>query len=265
MPLPPAPLPPWRGRRLLKRWRYVGVYGPEVMLCAGRARIGPAGQAWWAVLDRREGRLHERTRLHGRGGHVELPPGRVRVRDGDAAIELELADGAVQGIEVVTFDPGGYAWTAKRVPNARGEVRVAGRSWSIDGPALVDDSAGYHPRHTSWLWSAGTGTARDGRAVAWNLVEGVHDSTCDSERTVWVDGRPAEVGPVRFAPDLSAVRFAEGAELRFAAEATRRRDDNLLVFRSVYEQPFGAFSGTLPSGLELAEGFGVMERHRAVW
>jgi len=35
--------------------------------------------------------------------------------------------------------------------------------------------------------------------------------------------------------------------------------------RSEYEQPFGTFRGTLPGGLELAEGYGVMERHVAVW
>ena len=247
-----------------KRWRYVGIYGDEVMLCVGLARIGPAQQRWWAVWDRTDRRLYERTRLHGRGLDLVLGPAAVRARDEQVSLELELTRSG-QAMEVVTFDPGGYAWTAKHIPHARGEVRVAGRTWAIDGPALVDDSAGYHPRRTSWLWSAGTGTTVDGRAVAWNLVEGVHDSPTGSERTVWVDGRAAEVGPVRFAPDLSAVEFAEGERLRFSPEATRRRDDNLLIFRSRYEQPFGAFAGTLPGGLALAAGFGVMERHHAVW
>jgi hypothetical protein len=35
--------------------------------------------------------------------------------------------------------------------------------------------------------------------------------------------------------------------------------------RSDYEQPFGTFHGRLADGVELAEGFGVMERHAAVW
>jgi len=63
------------------------------------------------------------------------------------------------------------------------------------------------------------------------------------------------------------VRWQSGipGELRFAAGAVRARDDNLLVIRSEYEQPFGTFSGTLPGGIELAEGYGVMERHVAVW
>lgn len=77
---------------------------------------------------------------------------------------------------------------------------------------------------------------------------------------MWVAGEPIESPPVRFAPDLSAV-----GKLRFAAEAVRERDQNLLVLRSRYRQPFGTFSGSLPGGVEVAEGHGVMEAHEALW
>ena len=40
---------------------------------------------------------------------------------------------------------------------------------------------------------------------------------------------------------------------------------NLLVMRSRYRQPFGTFTGTLPGGIELAEGYGVMEEHDVLW
>jgi len=257
-------MPPWRAGRMLKRWRYVGVYGPEVMLCAGSARIGPARQTWWAVWDREGGRLDERTRP-GRGGRrVRLEPGLLAVRDGAVQIDLRLDEGA--GVEVLTPDPDGFAWTSKHgAALARGSVRAAGRAWRVDGPAFVDVSAGYHPRRTSWRWSAGHGALVDGRALAWNLVEGIHDSARHSERTLWIEGRPREVGPVRFASNLSDVEFSDGGRLAFRAEAIRRRDDNLLLIRSRYEQPFGTFTGRLPGGLELAEGYGVMERHDAVW
>ena len=39
VPLPPVRMPSRRGTRPLKRWRYVGVYGPELMLCVGSARV----------------------------------------------------------------------------------------------------------------------------------------------------------------------------------------------------------------------------------
>ena len=34
---------------------------------------------------------------------------------------------------------------------------------------------------------------------------------------------------------------------------------------SDYSAPFGTFSGTLPGGVELERGLGVIEHHRAVW
>src|SRR5436309_624009 len=87
----------------------------------------------------------------------------------------------------------------------------------------------------AWRY-AGVGAAPDGRLLAWNLVSGVNDSPSASERTVWVDGRPTEVEPVTFAPDLSRV-----GELVFSAEVERARKDNLLLVRSSYRQPFGTF------------------------
>ena len=265
LPLPPASMPLRRDGRWRKRWRYVGVYEEELMLCAGVARVGPSRQAWWAIWDR-EGRvLHERTRMLLGRARVHVEPGLVHVEDGDGAIHLRLADERFD-VEVVTPDERSYTWTRKGLALATGTVRAGGRGWALEGRrAFIDESAGYHPRHTAWEWSAGLGEARDGRPVAWNLVRGVHDSPRDSERTVWVDGRPVEVGPVEFAADLSSVSFAEGGRLGFAEEAVRRRDDNLLVFRSRYEQPFGAFSGELPGAGRLARGFGVMERHDVHW
>jgi hypothetical protein len=73
---------------------------------------------------------------------------------------------------------------------------------------------------------------------------------------------------VRFAADLSEIVAADAdddSRLSFAAESVRRRHENLLVLSSDYTAPFGAFSGTLPGGVRLASGLGVMEHHRARW
>jgi len=262
LPLPPASMPLVRGGRLLKRWRYVGVYGPQIMVCAAEAQIGPARQAFWAVWDREEGRLSEHTTMRSRP--VALPPGRVVVTDGDAAIDLAFAE--EDGVHVVTADGSQFAWTRKMAPlRVRGTVRLGPRTWDVDALGLVDDSAGYHARHTAWSWSAGVGTDAAGGPVAWNLVTGVHDSPHDSERTVWSAGEPREVGPVAFAADLSSVAFAEGGALAFHEESRRAHDDNRVIIRSSYVQPFGTFTGTLPGGVELAEGYGVMERHDVHW
>ena len=230
VPLPPDRMPLMRGGRPLKRWTYVGAYGPDLMLCAASGRIGVVPFSWWAVWDGE--RLHERGR------------GRLK-------LETEV------GAEVEVVSPHGrqYAWTRKRAARVRGSFD--GRAFDLDG--LVDESAGYHARHTSWRWSAGVGALVSGEPVAWNLVDGIHDAPENSERTVWIAGEPREVEPVAF-DDLRAV-----GDLSFTASATRARRENYLLIRSEYEQPFGTFAGALPGAGPLAAGWGVMERHDVRW
>ena len=249
-----------RGRPL-KKWRYVGFYGPGVMLCAGDVRVGPLHQQFWAVAE--QGRpLRERTALRSAGVSFDAP--RLAIDDGGVRVSVECEEGA--GIE--TRHPSGrrgWVWTRKRagVP-MRGSAVVDGRSIAL---GAIDETAGYHERHTSWLWSAGVGRAAGGERVAWNLVQGVNDAASGSERAVWVDGDASEPGPVRFATDLSAIELSDGGRLEFHAwqGATRSDRTNLLLLRSDYVQPFGTFSGELPGGVRLAEGYGVMEAHSATW
>ena len=263
LPLPPERMPLLRGGRPLKRWRYVGAFGPDVMLCAATARIGIVPLSWWAAWDRGQRTLAEHT-ARGRGVVAFAENGGVRVDDGPVTMALEVTGGT----EVETISPHGeeYVWTRKTGGvRVTGTVTIAERRHELDAFGLIDESAGYHARHTAWAWSAGVGVAESGSPVTWNLVVGIHDDPQASERTVWIDGAPHEVGPVVFAADLSRIAFAEGGELRFSGEATRQRDESLLVFASSYEQPFGTFAGSLPHAGPLREGFGVMERHDVKW
>jgi hypothetical protein len=286
---------PVRGGRPLKAWTYVGAFGPELMLCAASVRIGIVRVSWWAVWDRERRRLVQRT-ARGRGG-VEVSARRLAVAGRAARLELLLGDG--EPVEVVSPHGDQYAWTRKRggVP-AHGWVELGGARRHVELHAIVDESAGYHARRTAWRWSAGVGVADAGEPVAWNLVDGIHDAAEASERTVWVSGRPHEVGPVTFGgggaaggrpdtaasgggpshppgvevgrpdsvgADLASLAFAEGGGLWFGAEAVRARRENLLVVRSDYVQPFGTFAGELPVAGPLREGWGVMERHDVRW
>lgn len=263
LPLPPGPMPLLRRGRSRKRWRYVGVYGPEVMLCAARAQVGPLGQSFWAVWDRDGQRRHAHTRSVPWGGEVHMDGPLVRIRAGDVRAELRLGDATA--VECVCpSGPRGYGWTRKRagVP-VSGTIEAGGRRWEVEALGVDDESAGYHQRRVSWFWSAGVGSASDGRPVAWNLVTGINDPPRDSERAVWISGKPNEPEPVRF-EGLEAVTFADGSRLEFAAESERARNDNMVLFRSSYRHRFGTFSGSL-EGTELADGFGVMEDHDAVW
>ena len=64
---------------------------------------------------------------------------------------------------------------------------------------MIDDTAAYYERHTRWRWSAGVGHVSDGRAVAWNLVEGVNDHRRAASGRCGSTAQPNEVGPCEFA------------------------------------------------------------------
>ena len=224
-----------REGRPLKRWRYVGVFGEELMACAALVRVGPARQSFWAVYTREDGRLRERTRTLVRRRAVTLSTGRMRVRDGDVLLDLALEEepgirarcphgdargraggsagegrnGARHGREAPRAAPqtlgGGEVWTRKQAGvRAHGTLALGGGSpRAIEALAAIDDTTGYHARDTEWWWSAGVGTGEDGAALAWNLVAGVNDPPRGSERALWVDGRPerASAGAIRRGPE----------------------------------------------------------------
>jgi hypothetical protein len=255
--LPPKPMPSHQGTRALKAWRYVGIYGPDIMLCLAQARIGRARQSFWAVWDRASRTLHQRTAL-GHGG-VRLEHGRSELLDRGISLGIVLEEGP--GIETVCPSGDSYAWTRKQAPvRARVVLELDGVRSAFDSLAVIDDTAAYYPRHTHWRWSAGIGRSAEGEQVAWNLVSGVNDPASESERTIWIGGRAQEAPPCQFAHDLSRV---DG--LLFDAEEGLSSNQNLLVVRNRYRAPFGSFSGELPGGIKLAEGFGVMEEHEVWW
>ena len=264
LPLPPGPMPLRRDGGLRKRWRYVGFYGETLMLCAARAEVGPFGQSFWMLWDREHARELAHTALRPGSREVVLDGPRLVIDSPGLHADLRL--GEAESIESIcpSGDDGGWGWTRKRagVP-IEGVVETPGRRARVEGFGVDDESAGYQARHTSWHWSAGVGTAADGRALAWNLVEGINDPPERSERAVWVDGVPHEPAPVAF-DGLGSVRFADGSRLDFEGGAERARDDNFLLVRSTYRHRFGTFAGAL-DGIDLAEGRGVMESHTALW
>jgi len=216
-----------------KRWCWLGAFGPEAMLCVAWAQVGVARVSWWAVWDGTA--LRQGYRRSWRGVRVDRFGARV-----DGVLSLRVSRG--RAIEARTGD----TWTRKTPISVEGFVD--GRDFAAAG--LLDESAGRHPRHTSWLWSCGVG---DG--VAWNFCDGLHDG----ENFVWVDGEPHRVD----VPAFDGLAGVGG--LRFEARATRARKENLVLIASDYEQPFGTFTGSLPVAGELPLGWGVMERHEARW
>jgi hypothetical protein len=135
-------MPPLRNGRPLKRWRYVGVYRGDVMLCVGDARVAGIPQRWWAVA------LPDGSLVEGRRG-VQLGAGRARVR---GVLDLELS--RPPGVEVVSPHGRSYIWTRKLAPvHVRGTVSVDGHTFELDGDdGFLDESAGYHARLPALRW-----------------------------------------------------------------------------------------------------------------
>lgn len=264
-----------QGTRPLKRWRYVAIFAQGLAACAAHVQLGPARQSFWALsLDGRP--LRERTRLAPTRGEVQLSPGappgappsgpgRMVIADRGVLLELALEEGGA--IEATCPHGRREVWTRKQAGvRAHGTLALDGApARAIEARAVIDDTAGYHARRTEWWWSAGVGEGADGAALAWNLVSGVNDPEHGSERAVWIDGRPTEAPPVSFSSDLRQILAADGSRLRFSAQAERAHSQSLIVLKSDYRAPFGAFSGTLPGGVALAQGLGVVEHHRALW
>jgi hypothetical protein len=262
LPLPPARMPLRSAGQIRKRWRYVGFFGEEVMLCAARAQVGPLSQCFWVFWDREGRRADAHTALRPGSREVTLDGPNLEIEARGLRASLRLAESTP--IESICPSGSGWGWTRKRAGMAiEGTVEVPGRRWQVAGFGVDDESAGYHQRHTSWRWSAGVGKAADGRPLAWNLVEGVNDPPTNSERAIWLGGEPSEPPPVRF-EGATAIDLGAGDRLDFTAESAHGRDDNYLLFRSRYRHNFGSFSGSL-GGVELSAGLGVMEEHDAVW
>ncbi len=286
LPLPPDDtLPLRRGGVWRKRWRYVGAFSDELLVCAARVNVGPLGQTFWIVCVRGERRTCEGTRLlvpgargdvwtEGRDGTGQILHApdegsvvRIESKHPDAGdVRAFLRFGGGRWVEAVCpTEDGQYVWTRKRVDvPVDCDVRLGAHRLVAKARGVEDESAGYHPRHTVWSWSAGVGTTADGRSVGWNLVSGINDPPELSERAIWIDGEPSEPGPVEF-EGLDAIRSPDGARLTFSGECERRSEERRFFVRYSYRQPLGTFSGALPGGIELTRGLGVMEHHDAEW
>jgi hypothetical protein len=262
VPFPPEAMPFYWAGTLLKRWHYVAFWSPEVVLCANQVHIGPIAQEYWGVLDRTASHFVQRTNYVTR--RVAVSPARLAIVERDVGVELPIRPD--DEFEVYRPEGKAYTWSRKQfVARATAEVRLGPRTLRPEGAVFVDIQAGYHPRATSWRWSAGAGVDQHGRRVAWNAIIGLADSPTNSERTLWIDGAGVEIPPVRFDPDGLTVFFSDGARLAFRQEAILRKHVALLRIRSNYDHGFGVWEGTLPGGLVVRDGIGVREWQDAMW
>ena len=286
-------------RRLIeKRWQYVFVATPEMMLTLAVIDCGYLSSGICAVFDRGSRRLlldsHPvlpplcaqigdepadgmSARLFGPAIRARLgrAKGLVTIQAKWAHAEVDLALDASRAPPPVTAiapagAPGRFDFTQKMVLlPADGEVRAGNVRFPVRGQlAGLDYTHGLLARDTAWRWAFASGRAGS-HPLAFNFSEGFLGG--EGENVVWIDGEPQATGPVRFAFDRDApmgawtVRSADGSvDLSFQPEGFRTQDIDLKLIRSRYLQPFGTFTGRVRS-VDVEGLPGVAEDHEARW
>ena len=252
LPLPPERMPAWRGGRPLKRWTWVGAFGPELMLCAAVARIGPATAAWWAVWDRAAQRFDAAlaaARRRARGDAVA----RARAgRDGARGRRRGAGRGRLAARRAVHLDAQARRRARARASCARprgrrcrARRRVGRLPRAAHGVAVVGGRGDAGDAASRWrgTWSTAC-TTRPSR----------------SERTVWVDGRAARGGRRSASTGSRASAGCASPRRRRARGAS-----NLVLMSLRLRAAVRDLHGHAAGAGELREGWGVMERHAVAW
>lgn len=302
---PPAGLAALARPLRLKRWVWVGVFGPRAIASFAIADVGYLGQAFACAYDREAARgapceiewlapLALGCRVGGLLTDVRAsaraPFRRMAIRGEGGSARVEVALGRVEGafrlerldtpLAVLTDMGGGLPGATVKSAGVRvsGHLAIDGRRIALEGSfAALDWTHAYFPYSTVWSWGTAAGLDAAGRAVGLNFCRGVHEDPAGrhTENALWLDGRPAALAPVRVevgrAPGESwRVSSADGTvALEFRPLGERRADVNLLLVASRFRQPFGTFHGRVRDrdgrAAELDGTPGVVEDHVARW
>jgi hypothetical protein len=286
-------------RRLMeKRWQYVLVSTPEMMLAIAIIDCGYLASGICAVFDRGSRRLLVNdnpvlppicaqvgdapsegmsARLLGPGirARIQRSGGRISIQatwahaDVDLLLDADRAPLPITAIAEVGA-AGRFDLTQKNVlVPAEGEVRAGNIRFAVQGHLSgLDYTHGFLARETAWRWGFATGRA-GGRLIAFNLSDGFLKG--EGENAAWFEGEPQAVGPVRFSFEADApqapwrVRSEDGrVDLTFQPEGHRAQTIDLKLISSRYLQPFGTWSGKL-NGVVFEGLPGVAEDHAALW
>lgn len=271
-----------------KRWTFVSLGGPEVLVGLAVVDLGYGGHAFLYAFDRAAGRfLAEGSRLampwhtrhvaadgaaRFRGGGLELKVhpclAGLRARLGamqlDASLDLHAHE-ALAVVAPVPERPGNCTLKRAGVP-CRGTLHVEGRALALE-VAGTDITDGYPPRHTRWRWAMASGLDPQRGPVGFNLVEGFNEAPGVDESAAWVKGAVQGLGRARFtrqqADQWRLETACRGLAVDFAPLASHQEARNLILVRSRFRQLVGRFTGRFPWGE--GELLGVLEDQDVHW
>jgi hypothetical protein len=165
--------------------------------------------------------------------------------------------------------------TEKRVlTKVKGSATLGGRTFRLDHNTNAiggyDYTHGLMPRHTQWRWAFALGRSTKGEPISFNVVDGF---VGEAECAAWTSTAIHPLVSPKFEfdrahPERPWKLTGEGIDLTFDVGAVHAQHTNLLVVRSHFLQPVGAFTGTLRIGdrdVELDSVLGVVEDQDVVW
>jgi hypothetical protein len=182
-------------------------------------------------------------------------------------------------VALLPLGPNRPMFTHKSACPASGVLEIGGERVEFTPDCdvgLLDYHKAYYPRNTFWRWATFGTFDANGNLLGVNLTHNViEDDAQFNENCIWHGNSISLVGPARF--DIPkdpmqkwTIRTEDGAvDLELNPQGSRRERVNLGFARSVYDQPYGLYSGTLvDSGgkrYTVEKAFGLAEDHIAKW
>ena len=249
---PPGPMPLRRDGQTRKRWRYVGVFGEELMLCAARAEVGPLGQSFWVMWDR-QGRRHDaRTTLRPGSREVPMDGPSLEIDSPGLRASLRLGEMRPDRIDLPQRLRLGLDPQARRGAD-RGHGRDPRQALGGRRPTASTTS----PPATTSATPAGTGRPASAapRRPRPRLEPGRGRQRPGREQRAGDLGRRRahRAGPGLLPRHATASTSPTATASTSPPSPRHARDENFLLLRSRYRHRFGTFSGSL-AGLAARRG-----------
>ena len=294
-----------------KRWCYAGIFTPELIFGCAVIHLGYLCSGFVFGFNRKKKHVTEHTFIFPPLGqvtfdrnpetgscqyrsfsgriqllnvldlessklHINVKSGKKRLR---ADVELRAPESGFEPMHfLMPMIDDQKAFTAKAAGiSARGQIQINDKTYLLEpstASAVVDWTNGFYPRQTFWNWACGSGTCDSGHWIGFNFSSGVYEYGL-LENTVWINGKPLNIGPVEFIYDHQnpdrpwTIKSQDNTvNLCFYPEGFRKANDNLGIIKSRFIQGVGAFKGKIKSRtatFNVDHIPGVTEEHFAVW
>ncbi|MBF0224981.1 MAG: DUF2804 domain-containing protein [Desulfobacterales bacterium] len=220
-----------------KRWSYLGILNPRVILGCAVIHLGYVASAFIFAFDRQDKRMLEHTMIlppisqvrfdrHPDQGICSFSSLRTKIimsHDINSGVRrlntnMFLIRNPIKTQIVVSDSPeffsplqviipmenGKVVFTNKEAGlHAEGSITMGNKTFELKPEetwAIFDWTDGFFNRNTFWNWACGAGRSSDGTRIGFNFSAGVYENGV-LENVIWIDGEPITISEVKFIYD----------------------------------------------------------------